>query len=55
MSERAHRAGFGEHLEQEPKSRDWRAIGVGLGAAFALIGLYGAGVWALWVVVEALA
>lgn len=38
----------------EPTGRDWKAIGVGLIAAFALVDLYVAGVWAIWVIAEAL-
>jgi len=34
--------------------RDWSAIGVGWAAAFALIGIYSAGVWAVVVLVQAL-
>jgi hypothetical protein len=33
--------------------RDWAGIGVGLAAAFALIAIFVAGVWALVVLAEA--
>ena len=48
---------FVEHratVNVEPAGREWKAIGVGLIAAFALIDLYVAGVWAIWVIAEAL-
>jgi len=41
-------------VSTEPSGRDWSAIGVGLAAAFALIGIYSAGVWAVVVLVQAL-
>ena len=34
--------------------RDWAGIGIGVTAAFALVALYVAGAWAIWVVAEAL-
>jgi len=39
----------------EPSGRNWAEIGVGLAAAFALIAIYSAGVWAVVVLVQALA
>jgi hypothetical protein len=39
----------------EPSGRDWVEIGSGLVAAFALVGIVGAGVWAVVVLVAALA
>jgi hypothetical protein len=41
-------------MTTEPSGRDLSAIGVGLAAAFALIGIYSAGVWAVVVLVQAL-
>jgi hypothetical protein len=38
----------------ESSGRSWGEIGIGLAAAFALVGLYLAAMWALWVVVEVL-
>jgi hypothetical protein len=39
----------------EPSGRDWVEIGSGLAAAFALVGIVGAGVWAVVVLIGALA
>ena len=39
----------------EPPGRDWVGIGIGLAAAFALVAIFVAGMWALVVLVEALA
>jgi hypothetical protein len=39
----------------EPTGRDWGEIGLGLVAAFALIGIGSAGIWAVVVLVGALA
>jgi hypothetical protein len=41
-------------VSTEPSGRDWSAIGFGLAGAFALIGIYGAGIWAIVVLVQAL-
>ena len=41
-------------ITSEPAGRDWNAIGFGLAAAFAVIALYGIGVWSVVVLVEAL-
>jgi hypothetical protein len=41
-------------VRTEPAGRNWAEIGIGLAAAFALIAMYGAGMWAIWVVAEAL-
>jgi hypothetical protein len=41
-------------LRAEPSGRDWPAIGVGLAAALAIVAIYGAGVWAVVVLVQAL-
>ena len=41
-------------VRSEPVGRDWPAIGVGLVAAFALIAIYAAGVWAVVVLVQTL-
>ena len=38
----------------ERVSRDWSEIGFGLVAAFALVALFGIGMWAVLVLVEAL-
>ena len=54
VSDDAHKAVSEVLLERERRRRDWGAIGIGLASAFALIGLYGAGMWAVWVVVDAL-
>ena len=40
--------------EFEPAGRDWRSIGFGLAAAFSVVALYGIGIWAVAVLVEAL-
>jgi hypothetical protein len=37
----------------EPSGRNWRAIGVGLAAAFAVIALYVVVVWAVVILVQA--
>ena len=39
----------------EPPGRDWTEIGLGLVAAFALTGIGAAGVWAVVVLIGALA
>ena len=39
----------------EPSGRDWPEIGVGLVAALALVGIGAAGIWAVVVLVSALA
>ena len=39
----------------ESSGRNWAEIGVGLAAAFALIAIFCAGVWAVVVLVQALA
>jgi len=39
----------------ESSGRDWVGIGIGLAAAFALVAIFVAGMWALVVLVEALA
>jgi len=39
----------------EPSGRDWPAIGAGLAAALAVVGLYVIGIWAVVVLVQALA
>jgi hypothetical protein len=49
----------GVHLERgavrtEPSGRNWAEIGIGLAAAFALIAIYCAGMWAVVVLVQAL-
>ena len=45
-----------ERAEVETESgRDWVGIGIGLAAAFALVAIFVAGMWALVVLVEALA
>lgn len=41
-------------VRTESSGRNWAEIGVGLAAAFALIAIYGAGVWAVVVLVQAL-
>ena len=41
-------------IASKPAGRDWKAIGFGLAAAFALIALYGIGIWSVVVLVEAL-
>lgn len=41
-------------VRTERSGRDWTGIGVGLIAAFALIGVYAACIWAALVLVEAL-
>ena len=41
-------------VRTEPSGRDWAGIGVGLVAAFAMIGVYAACIWAVLVLVEAL-
>ena len=42
-------------VETESSGRDWVGIGIGLAAAFALVAIFVAGMWALVVLVEALA
>jgi hypothetical protein len=39
----------------EPSGRDWAQIGIDLATAFLLIALYAVGMWAIVVLVEALA
>jgi hypothetical protein len=39
----------------EPSGRNWGAIGVGLAAAFAVIAIYVAAIWAAVILVQALA
>jgi hypothetical protein len=42
-------------VSTEPSGRrDWGAIGFGLAGAFALIGIFCAGIWAIVVLVQAL-
>jgi len=41
-------------VRTESSGRDWAAIGIGLVAALALIAIYGAGVWAIVVLGQAL-
>ena len=48
MSDDAHKAVSEVLLERERRRRDWGAIGIGLASALALIGLYGAGMWAVF-------
>ena len=43
-----------EAVTTEPSGRDRAAIGVGLVAAFAMIGVYAACIWAVLVLVEEL-
>jgi hypothetical protein len=40
-------------VRTESSGRDWAGIGVGLAGAFALVAIFGAGVWALVVLVTA--
>ena len=42
-------------VSTEPADRNWSAIGAGLAAAIALAGMYGVAVWAVVVLVQALA
>ena len=42
-------------VRTESSGRNWAEIGVGLAAAFALIAIFCAGVWAVVVLVQALA
>jgi hypothetical protein len=42
-------------VRTEPSGRNWAEIGIGLAAAFALIAIFCAGVWAVVVLVQALA
>ena len=42
-------------VRTESSGRNWAEIGVGLAAVFALIAIYSAGVWAVVVLVQALA
>jgi len=41
-------------IKLESAGRDWREIGFGLVAAFALVALFGIGMWAVLVLAEAL-
>jgi hypothetical protein len=41
-------------VRTESSGRNWAEIGVGLAAAFALIAIYCAGMWAVVVLVQAL-
>ena len=41
-------------VNSEPAGRDWAEIGFGALAALAVIGMYLAGIWAVWVIAEAL-
>lgn len=41
-------------MEAEHSGRNWAEIGVGLATAVALIAMYVAGIWAVWVIVAAL-
>ena len=43
-----------QSVRTEPSGRTWNAIGVGLAAAFVLIGLYGIVIWAIVVLAQAL-
>ena len=45
----------GRAVRSESPDRNWAEIGIGLAAAFALIAMYSAGMWALVVLGEALA
>ena len=45
----------GPAVGTESSGRDWAGIGVGLGAAFALVAICGAAMWALVVLVEGMA
>jgi hypothetical protein len=44
----------GRAVRSESSGRNWAEIGIGLAAAFALIAMYSAGIWALVVLGEAL-
>ena len=44
----------GQAVSTESSGRNWGEIGIGLAAAYALVGLGLAGMWAVWVVAEAL-
>ncbi len=44
-----------EAVTTELSGRDWAGIGIGLAAAFAVIAIYVVGIWAVVVLVEALA
>ena len=55
MTDRACKTDSARLLEQaDADDRDWGAIGIGFGSALLLVGLYVAGVWSVWVIVEAL-
>jgi hypothetical protein len=43
----------GRAVRTESSGRHWAEIGVGLAAAFALIAIYCAGIWAVVVLVQA--
>lgn len=45
----------GRSATTEPSGRNWGAIGVGLAAAFAVIAIYVVAIWAVVILVQALA
>jgi hypothetical protein len=41
-------------VERQRSGRDWTAVGIGLAAALAVVGLYAITIWAVVVLIQAL-